>query len=47
MPEPRIDLHQHFVPSAGFGAEQLRHLEEDTAWRFPAENFPWSPEGAS
>jgi predicted TIM-barrel fold metal-dependent hydrolase/ketosteroid isomerase-like protein len=44
MPEPRIDLHQHFFPGAGFGAEHLRHLEEDTGWRFPAENFPWSPE---
>jgi 6-methylsalicylate decarboxylase len=44
VPEPRIDLHQHFFPSAGFGAEHLRHLEEDTGWRFPAENFPWSPE---
>jgi predicted TIM-barrel fold metal-dependent hydrolase len=40
----RIDLHQHFFPAGGFGAEDLRRLEEETGWRFPPENFPWSPE---
>jgi predicted TIM-barrel fold metal-dependent hydrolase len=44
MPKPRIDLHQHFFPEAEFGAEHLRQIEEDIGWRFPAENFPWSPE---
>ena len=42
MPGPRIDLHQHFFP--GFGAEHVRQYEKDTGWRFPPENFPWSPE---
>jgi predicted TIM-barrel fold metal-dependent hydrolase len=40
----RIDLHQHFFPAGGFGAEDLRRLEDETGWRFPPENFPWSPE---
>ena len=44
IPEPRVDLHQHFFPSAGFGAEHLHQYERDTGWRFPAENFPWSAE---
>lgn len=44
IPEPRIDLHQHFFPGAGFDSEHLHHLEKDNGWRFPPENFPWSPE---
>jgi predicted TIM-barrel fold metal-dependent hydrolase len=36
----RIDLHQHFFPP---GADHVRQVE-DTGWRFPPENFPWSPE---
>jgi len=44
IPEPRVDLHQHFFPAAGFGAEQVRRYEQATGWRFPAETFPWSPE---
>jgi predicted TIM-barrel fold metal-dependent hydrolase len=40
----RIDLHHHFFPAGGFGAEDLRRLEQETGWRFPPENFPWSPE---
>jgi predicted TIM-barrel fold metal-dependent hydrolase len=39
----RVDLHQHFFP-AGFVADSLRRFADDTGWRFPAENFPWSPE---
>jgi predicted TIM-barrel fold metal-dependent hydrolase len=42
-PEPRVDLHQHFFPGASLGPEHLRDLE-DNGWRFPPENFPWSPE---
>jgi predicted TIM-barrel fold metal-dependent hydrolase len=44
IPQPRVDLHQHFFPGAAFGTEHLRHLEQDIGWRFPPENFPWSPE---
>jgi predicted TIM-barrel fold metal-dependent hydrolase len=44
MTPARIDLHQHFFPSGGSGAELLRHVEDDTGWRFPPENFPWSPD---
>jgi 6-methylsalicylate decarboxylase len=44
MTPPRIDLHEHFFPDARFGADRLRHLGEETGWRFPPENFPWSPE---
>jgi hypothetical protein len=43
MTPARIDLHQHFFPAGEFGAEHLRQLEDDTGWRFPPENFPWSP----
>jgi predicted TIM-barrel fold metal-dependent hydrolase len=39
-----IDLHQHFFPARGFGADLMRDLEDETGWRFPPENFPWSPE---
>jgi predicted TIM-barrel fold metal-dependent hydrolase len=42
--QARIDLHQHFFPDADLIAAYLRHLAEDTGWRFPPENFPWSPE---
>src|SRR3954452_23045062 len=44
MPEPRVDLHEHFFPAAAFGAESPGRYERVTGWRFPAENFPWSPE---
>ena len=44
MTPARIDLHQHFFPAGAFGAQLLRRLEDDTGWRFPPENFPWSPE---
>ncbi|MDT4935771.1 MAG: 6-methylsalicylate decarboxylase [Pseudonocardiales bacterium] len=43
MTPARIDLHQHFFPAREFGAEHLRRLEDETGWRFPPENFPWSP----
>jgi predicted TIM-barrel fold metal-dependent hydrolase len=42
MTPARVDLHQHFFPPEMVG--NLRRLEEDTGWRFPRENFPWSPE---
>jgi predicted TIM-barrel fold metal-dependent hydrolase len=38
----RIDLHHHFFP-AGIGVDHLRHVEDEAGWRFPPENFPWSP----
>jgi predicted TIM-barrel fold metal-dependent hydrolase len=41
-PPARIDLHHHFFP-AEIGASHLGRLERDTGWRFPPENFPWSP----
>jgi predicted TIM-barrel fold metal-dependent hydrolase len=44
MTPARIDLHQHFFPGGAFAADLLRQVEEDTGWRFPPENFPWSPE---
>jgi predicted TIM-barrel fold metal-dependent hydrolase len=44
MTPARIDLHQHFFPAGALGADALRHLEDQTGWRFPPENFPWSPE---
>jgi predicted TIM-barrel fold metal-dependent hydrolase len=40
----RIDLHQHFFAGGGDVAGFLRDVEDVTGWRFPAENFPWSPE---
>jgi predicted TIM-barrel fold metal-dependent hydrolase len=42
MTPARVDLHQHFFPPEMVA--NLRRLEEDTGWRFPPENFPWSPE---
>jgi predicted TIM-barrel fold metal-dependent hydrolase len=42
MTPARVDLHQHFFPPEMVA--NLRRLEEDTGWRFPRENFPWSPE---
>jgi predicted TIM-barrel fold metal-dependent hydrolase len=44
MTPPRIDLHQHFFPAGASGADDLRRLADETGWRFPPENFPWSPE---
>jgi predicted TIM-barrel fold metal-dependent hydrolase len=44
MTPARIDLHQHFFPSGEFGADDLRRIADATGWRFPPENFPWSPE---
>jgi predicted TIM-barrel fold metal-dependent hydrolase len=44
MTPARIDLHQHFFPTGESAADDLRRLENDTGWRFPPENFPWSPE---
>jgi predicted TIM-barrel fold metal-dependent hydrolase len=41
MTPARIDLHQHFFPP---GADHLRRVEHETGWRFPPENFPWSPD---
>jgi len=44
MTPKRIDLHQHFFPAGALGADLLHRVEDDTGWRFPPENFPWSPE---
>jgi predicted TIM-barrel fold metal-dependent hydrolase len=39
----RIDLHEHFFPPGLVDGNQ-RPVGHDTGWRFPPENFPWSPE---
>ena len=44
MTPARIDLHQHFFPAGDFGSDLLDRVEAHTGWRFPPENFPWSPQ---
>lgn len=34
---PRIDVHHHFFPAAGLMKQR------SVGWKFPTENFPWTP----